>query len=212
MFKTPETPLEPAFIKSVTLMFFLLNPFFMSIYMIELYHRLDRKTFTAVLIRGATIATVVFIAFAVAGDRIFTDLVQARFSSFLVFGGIIFFIIGVRFVFQGEDCITAWRGKPEHIAGSIAMPFMIGPGTVSAAVLTGTRLPVPQAVLAIIVALASATVTIVLLKWIFDIVKRHNERLIQRYVTIVGRVMALVIGTFAVEMIFQGIEIWLKTL
>jgi multiple antibiotic resistance protein len=29
------------------------------------------------------------------------------------------------------------RGAPEHLAGTIAMPFMIGPGTISAAVVTG---------------------------------------------------------------------------
>ena len=32
------------------------------------------------------------------------------------------------------------RGAPEHLAGTIAMPFMIGPGTISAAVVTGMAL------------------------------------------------------------------------
>ena len=33
------------------------------------------------------------------------------------------------------------RGAPEHLAGTIAMPFMIGPGTISAAVVTGMGVP-----------------------------------------------------------------------
>lgn len=31
------------------------------------------------------------------------------------------------------------RGKAEHLAGSVAMPFMIGPGTVNASVIIGTK-------------------------------------------------------------------------
>ena len=91
------------------------------------------------------------------------------------------------------------------------MPFMIGPGTVGASVLAGLRLPFWEAALAIISSVFAACLTIVLLKFIFDFVKERNERLIQRYVDIMGRVMALVIGTFSIEMIFQGIETWLKT-
>lgn len=46
-------------------------------------------------------------------------------------------MIGYRYVFQGADTIGEMRGAPEHLAGTIAMPFMIGPGTISAAVVTG---------------------------------------------------------------------------
>jgi small neutral amino acid transporter SnatA (MarC family) len=35
--------------------------------------------------------------------------------------------------------------------------------------------------------------------------------LVERYVDLCGRLSALVIGTIAVEMIFQGIEGWLKS-
>ena len=46
-------------------------------------------------------------------------------------------MIGYRYVFQGADTIGEMRGAPEHLAGTVAMPFMIGPGTISAAVVTG---------------------------------------------------------------------------
>jgi small neutral amino acid transporter SnatA (MarC family) len=32
---------------------------------------------------------------------------------------------------------------------------------------------------------------------------------VQRYVEVAGRVMALVVGTFAIEMIMQGVQAWL---
>jgi small neutral amino acid transporter SnatA (MarC family) len=194
------------------LMFFLLNPFFMSIYLLEIFSSLDRSTFAKVMVRGTLISVSVFICFAWAGDKVFSDVIHARFSSFLVFGGIIFLIMGIRFVFRGHESLSLWRGKPEHIAGSIAMPFMIGPGTVMASVVAGSKLELGWAVLSILLSVGSAVFCIIVLKFVFDHVRALNERLIQRYVMVVGRVMALVVGTFAVEMIFQGIELWLKGL
>src|SRR5690606_6723766 len=114
---------------------------------------------------------------------------------FQVFGGIIFLMIGVRFVFSGADALRSTRGQPEHIAGSIAMPFMIGPGTVSASVVLGARLPVIDAIGIIFVTLALTVALVSGLKLAHDYVKDRNARLIDRYVEIVGRISALLIGT-----------------
>lgn len=190
-------------------MFFLLNPFFMSIYLLEMFNKLDRKTFRLVMIRGMSISLCVFFVFAWVGDRIFAEVLRARFASFLIFGGVVFLIMGIRFVFNGHESLTAWRGEPEHLAGAVAMPFMIGPGTLMASVLVGSKLSIGLALFSIFVSVGSAVACLILLKVVFDKVKSKNERLIQRYVIIIGRVMALAIGTFAVEMILQGVEMWL---
>lgn len=194
------------FTQSAFLLFVLLNPFLMSIYLMGLIQRLDLKTFASVLARGSSIAGCAFILFAWAGDRIFTDILQARFAAFLIFGGVIFLIIGIRFVFSGTEALQSLRGEPQHLAGSIAMPFMIGPGTISASVLTGSRLSPLWAALVIIAVLIAVVGGLVLLKAVHDYVNRQNRRLVDRYLDVTGRIMALVIGTFAVEMIVQGIE------
>ncbi|MEN8686191.1 MAG: hypothetical protein AB1Z50_01385 [Desulfuromonadales bacterium] len=49
-------------------------------------------------------------------------------------------MIGMQFVFKGPEAIKNMRGKPEHIAGAIAMPIMIAPGKVSASILAGQQL------------------------------------------------------------------------
>lgn len=195
-----------SFTQSAFLLFVLLNPFLMSIYLMDLIQRMDFLSFTSVLVRGSAIAGSIFILFAWGGDRIFTDLLQARFAAFLIFGGVIFLIIGVRFVFSGTDALQSLRGDPEHLAGSIAMPFMIGPGTISASVLAGSRLSPLWSALAIVVVLVAVVLGLVLLKAIHDYVSRQNQRLVDRYLDVTGRIMALVIGTFAVEMIVQGVE------
>jgi multiple antibiotic resistance protein len=39
----------------------------------------------------------------------------------------------------------------------------------------------------------------------------RNGLLVDRYVDVVGRVSALVIGTLSVEMLLSGIDLWLST-
>ncbi len=201
--------LEPH-VSSFLLLFALLNPFLMSVYLLDLITDLPRPVFMRVLARGALVSAMVFSVFAWTGDAIFSNVLHVRFASFQVFGGIIFLAIGVRFVFKGADAMRAIRGKPEHIAGSIAMPFMIGPGTVSASVVVGARLPVLEAVLVVFVTLAATVALVGSIKFAHDFVKSHNARLIDRYVEIVGRLSALLIGTFAIEMIFEGMGTWLE--
>jgi multiple antibiotic resistance protein len=201
--------LEPH-VSSFLLLFALLNPFLMSVYLLDLITDLPRETFLRVLARGAAVSAAVFALFAWTGDALFSDVLHVRFASFQVFGGVIFLAIGVRFVFKGADALRGIRGQPEHIAGSIAMPFMIGPGTVSASVVVGARLPVLEAIGVIGFTLAAAVALIGSIKLAHDFLKERNARVVDRYIEIVGRISALLIGTFAIEMIFEGVGTWLQ--
>ena len=198
-------------IKHALLLLVLLNPFLLAIYLLNLVRELDRRTFTRVVSTGALIAAGVFFPFAWLGDTIFTNVLQARFAAFLVFGGIVFLIIGIRFVFDGPQPIETLRGAPAQLAAAVAMPFMVGPGTVNAAVLAGSRMELFSACVAILAALGCTVVILVALKLLHDWGSRRHESLVERYVAITGRISALIVGTLAVEMIFQGLEQWLAS-
>lgn len=197
--------MEP-FIKSVTLMVVLLNPFLMSLYLADLIDELDNRQFTRVLTRGAIIATTVFVVFALTGDAFFSKVLQVRFASFLIFGGVIFLVIALRYFSVGAEALRGLRGDPQFLEGSVAMPFMIGPGTISASVLTGLRLPAGQSIIAILTSMVLAVGSLWIFKTLLDYVRRHNETLLRRYYDIVGRFSAFIIGSIAVEMIVQGWE------
>lgn len=196
------------FLESMSLLIVLLNPFLMSIYLLDLIESLDDRVFMSTLARGALIATAVFCAFATGGDAIFSEFLQVRFASFLIFGGVLFLLIGLRFALQGTATLVQLRGAPEHIAGSIAMPFMVGPGTVSASVLCGARLPLGWALVAITAAMVSIVCGLIVLKVLHTRLKKRNAALLDRYVDVVGRASALLIGTIAVDMILSGVELW----
>jgi multiple antibiotic resistance protein len=193
-------------LKSASILFILLNPFLMSVYLISLIRELSLREFFSVMARAHLISAVAFILFAIAGDAIFEDVFRVRFASFLIFGGIIFLMIGVRSVFSGKILLFETHGNPEHLAGAVAMPFMIAPGTLSASVLIGSVQPPGMAAAAVGIAVLASFLSIMLFKLIHDPLQKRNERLLNRYVEICGRVVALFTGTYAIEMIARGIE------
>ena len=203
-------PVFASFTKSFALLLMLLNPFLMIVYLIDLVQDLESRTFNRVLVRAGLISSGIFIIFALLGNTIFADVLQARFESFQIFGGIVFLIIGIRFVFSGTEAMKVLRGRPEHIAGAIAMPIMIGPATISASILAGNSLNGGMATLAILLAVGLSVVVVMGLKRLHDYVRPRHEGLVERYIEIMGRVTALVVGTFAIEMIMQGLRSWLK--
>lgn len=193
------------YIHSFALFFSLLNPFLMSIYMIGMIRNIEARIFNRALIQGSGIAYLVFMFFAWGGERIFNQYLNVRFESFQIFGGIIFLVIGYRYVFQGADTIGAIRGAPEHLAGTVAMPFMVGPGTISAAVVTGMDIGLTGAALVMLVTLALTCIILILMKFIHDNLRYKHAKYVDYYFDIVGRLSALLIGTIAVDMIVTGI-------
>lgn len=194
-------------LKASTILFVLLNPFLISIYLISLIRDLSLKEFMKVMIRAHIISGIVFVIFAITGERIFESIFNVRFGAFLIFGGIIFLWIGIQSIFTGKFVLIETSGNPEHLAGSVAMPFMIAPGTISASVLIGSSLPAWSAAIAIVAAISLSLVSIIVFKLVHDPLKKRNERLLNRYVEVVGRVVALFTGTYAIEMIARGVEL-----
>jgi multiple antibiotic resistance protein len=199
-----------SFTKSFLLLFVLLNPFIMSVYLVELIRGMSLRDFSTQLVRAGIISLAVFLLFAWSGEVLFEDVMQVRFLSFMIFGGITFLIIGVRLVLYAGSPIATLSPQSREVSGAIAMPFIIGPGSISASVLAGSRLDFFLAALAIGLALAAAIASIVLLKVLHDVVQTRSERYVERYVEVAGRVTALFTGSFAVEMILKGIERWMQ--
>lgn len=200
-----------AFTRSVLLLFVLLNPFTLSVYLSDLMKALDLATLARQLVRAAVISFAVFATFAVVGDKIFQDILQVSFFSFQIFGGITFLIIGIRLI-AGSGPPVELRPNGGHVSGAIAMPFIVGPGTISASVVAGARLPSSLALLSIAIALTTAMSAILLVKALQDAARKRDERLVQRYTEVAGRATALFTGSFAIEMMLSGIASWLQTL
>jgi small neutral amino acid transporter SnatA (MarC family) len=200
------------FLKSCSLMLALLNPFLLVVYLVDLMAKLDRREFRRVLLRAGLIAGGVFCSFTILGDAVFSRIIQAEFASFQIFGGLIFVLIGLQFVFRGPAAIEILRGESAHVAGAVAMPVLIGPATISASVIVGQRHDALLGCAAVLTAVGISLLLVFLLKALHDYVRPRQEPLIERYIEIAGRITALYVGTVAVEMIMQGMGTWLEKL
>lgn len=200
------------FMKSLLLLFILLNPFILSVYLNEVIRALTFRQFTGQMLRAGFISLSVFLLFAWAGEAVFSDVMQVSFAAFLVFGGITFLVVGIRLILGARHPIQALDPESGEVSGAIAMPFIVGPGTISAAVFAGSSQPLPMAFASIGAGLGLAVAAILVIKWLHDYVRSRNERLVTRYTEVAGRVTALFTGTFAVELIFTGMARWLASL
>ncbi len=198
-----------SYTSTVTLLLVILNPFALSVYLFDLLQRHSMRSIGGMLARASLIAGTVLAAFAVGGERLLTDLLQVRFFAFQIFGGIIFLVIGLKFILEGANTVTLLRGEPAQLAGTVAMPFLIGPGTISVSALAGVRHGPLGGVLVVIVALAITILVLLTLKFVFDRLKERNTMLLERYAEIAGRVSGFLAGSISVEMIASGIETWL---
>jgi small neutral amino acid transporter SnatA (MarC family) len=127
-----------------------------------------------------------FCLFAITKDLIFQNITQANFASFQIFGGIIFLFIGIQFVFKGVDAVKKLRGKPNRIVGSIAMPILNGPGSISASIVIGERLEAYSAISAIFIAVKASVVIMLLLKILHDFISTRKEKLFKGYIEIMA--------------------------
>jgi len=200
------------FWKSSALLFVILNPFALAVYLVDLFRNNALGGMIRILVRAALIGGAVFSLFAIFGQAVFANVLQIRFAAFQVFGGILFLVVALRFMLTGSQTLVVLRGPPGQVAGAIAMPFLIGPGSVSAATMAGLRLPVGMALAAVACALGAVVAVLAFFKLLFDVVSAKNAELVERYVDIASRVSAMMIGSIAVEMTFDGIESWLHGL
>jgi len=171
------------YFKSSILLFTLLNPFLILVYLLGMVKELAIKQFAQKIIYAGLIAIVVYSFFAILGDAIFGDIVQAEFASFQIFGGVILLLIGLQFVFRGPMSMTMLKSESGYSAGAVAMPVLIGPGTISASLVIGKRHDQLEAFVVIFGATALAITVVIVLK-------------------------ALYVGTVAVEMIMKGLGTW----
>lgn len=195
---------------SIALLLVLLNPFLLIVYLIDIVKKKTVAEFSRILLRAGLISFTTFSAFAILGNEIFTNVFNASFASFQIFGGIIFLLTGIQFVFKGSVTIESLRGESKHIAGAIAMPIFIGPGTISYSVMIGERLSVGMAIGAIAFAVTLCVSIIFLMKIVHDHIQTKKEELIEQYIDIAGRVIAMLLGTTSIELIMSGVRFWMK--
>lgn len=184
----------------------ILNPFSQVLFLWDLMRSMPGREFASVYGRASLLSLGVYALFALTGDFLFADVFQVRIDAFRIFGGLIVFIISVRYFTQGGGSAQFFRGQAADIATGISIPFMVGPATIWVSILIGRTLPAPIDVLLIALVLLVNFGFVVLIQRFVSKLEGERDSLLGAYFAILMRTNALFIGAIGIEMILAGLE------
>ncbi|NIU58929.1 MAG: hypothetical protein GWN67_21865 [Phycisphaerae bacterium] len=190
----------------------ILNPFALCLYLAGVIDDLESRIFVKVLFWASFISMVVFWIFAIVGERLLVDFLRVRPEALRIFGGVIFLVVAYNYVTKGFRAAELLRGSLEDLPSAIALPFMIGAGTITQAILLGKRHGPYLSMFLLFIGLCICFFIVIAFKLVRDHLKQARERIFERYVNILSRINGLFIGAISTEMVVSGIrKLWLQT-
>lgn len=186
--------------------FVVLNPFSQALFLWELMRSSSRSEFAGVYARASLLSWGVYALFALTGEFLFIDVFQVRIDAFRIFGGLIVFIISLRYFTGAGGVAQFFRGEATEVATKISIPFMVGPATIWISILIGRALPAPWDVLIIAGVLLVNFVIVCLAQMVVTRFGDSRDSLVGSYFTILMRTNAFFIGAIGIEMILAGLE------
>ena len=162
---------------------------------------------TKISANATVIAFVVLLALVAAGNLILRNVFHVEIYSLQIVGGLMLFLIGISAVTRGRF----YHRNPLHdrmqiSAVPMAIPLIVGPGTVVAAITFSGQLGLYRTMLALLIAL--------LANYFFMLGSIQLGRLFEKlHITeILIRITGLIVASVAVQMILNAINIWVKSI
>ncbi len=157
-----------------------------------------------VVARECAIAFAVLLVFVFAGQAMLR-LFGLSDTSLSIAGGVILFLIAIRMVFRSVGEIFGELPEGEPFIVPLAIPSIAGPTAIATVVLLASSAPQrwPEWTAAIAIAIAISFVVLAL-------AERIAQRLGERTLAALVRLMGLVLTAIAVEMLLRGIEAFVR--
>ena len=153
-----------------------------------------------VLLRECLIAFAILALFMFFGRGLLRVL-QLSETSLSIAGGIILFMIAIRMVFAHPEGAFGAPVRGEPFIVPLAIPLIAGPSALAAVMLMATREPGKLGLWAAALTAAMALTALVLAAG-----ERLQQRLGERAMQAIERLMGLVLTAIAVEMLLTGIR------
>ncbi len=184
----------------------LLNPFALFIYLNPVMNDLTQRDFFEVLGKATLISLVIFLLFSEFGTLIFKFL-EINFESFRIFGGIVIFTMALIFIIQGKKSLITLRGSLDELASEIALPFMVGAGTISISIIIGERFSSVRSILIIIGSMVINYIIIAILVYIkYSLSSVRVKIAFDKLMVYLLRVNGFFIGAIGISMTISGIR------
>jgi len=189
----------------------MINPFAQVLYLKSVIDDLDVKTFSLIYAKASIISFAIYVIFALIGDEIFTQFFKIRFESFKIFGGIIIFAYAFSFIMYGAKSMIQTKENLDDLASEIALPFMVGSGTLYLSILIGRSASSFGVILGTIFSIILLNYSLV---WLFVFIKdqfrRRQQIAFDKYMGIFMRLNGFFMGAIGIHMILDGILYFFK--
>ena len=184
----------------------LLNPVGIFIFLHPLLKKMSTRELMKVLALASFFAAIVFLLFTFTGDALFRNVLQVRFDSFRIFGGMVIAFLSFQIIVLGKKSFITYSEDHSAVANEIAMPLMIGAGTISICILMGTNYSKMTSSMAVILVMAINYVVIITLAVLRNRVAKKVRAAFDKNMEYLLRMFAFFGGAIGTEMVVVGIK------
>lgn len=193
--------------QSIVELLVMLNPFALFLYLEPVRKDLNHKQFMLVISKASLISLSVCFIFFFSGEFLFRNVFMIDFESFRIFGGIIIFSYAYFFIVRGQRALIMIKENLDDLASEIALPFMVGAGTISLTIVTSYRHSTLVGVLVLIIVFFINFTSIFLLKKLRDSLEgRKLKTAYDKNMEVLLRLNGFFIGAIGVNMMMTGIK------
>lgn len=184
----------------------MLNPFALFIYLQPIMRELSPLAFRHVLFRASLISLIIYEIFAVAGEFFFGRVLGINFEAFRIFGGIILFSYAFMFIIQGRRSLISMKEDLHDLASEIALPFMVGAGTISLSILLGHKFGPGVSLLVLSVVMVVNFSIVLTLTFVRKALSARMRIAFDKVMEMSLRLNGFFLGSIGLNMIISGIN------
>jgi multiple antibiotic resistance protein len=192
-------------ISSIVAFLVMLNPFALFLYLEPVRKDLEHKAFIKVLSKASLISFFTFLLFFLVGEFILNKIFQINFESFRIFGGIVIFSFAYYFIVKGQKALVMMKENLDDLASEIALPFMVGAGTISLSILLSQTYSVLVGTIALTIIVSLNLFFLILLTKIRSIIDAKKFKIaFDKNMEVILRLNGFFIGAIGINMILTG--------
>ncbi len=193
-------------LSSIIAFLVMLNPFALFLYLEPIRKDLKSKDFIKVISKATLISFFVCLLFFYLGDFIFQKFFQISFESFRIFGGIIIFSFAYHFIIKGQKALIVMKEDLDNLASEIALPFMVGAGTISLSVLLSQNMDALLGTITLILIFSINFITLMSLTIFRSAISKKKIKIaFDKNMEILLRLNGFFIGAIGINMMITGI-------
>jgi multiple antibiotic resistance protein len=191
-------------IESALLLFLVIDPFGNLPFVLAVLDNLGARDYRRTILREMSLALLVLLVFALAGDQLLGYLNIER-ASLSVAGGVILFLISLKMIFRSAAEIFDDRYDNDPFLVPIAVPSLAGPSAITTVMILRTQ---PQ--VGLLSLLGALLIVFVAAGALFLIGRRISTFLGQRGIKAMEKFMGLLLSLVSVNMILMGVKDFLS--